>query len=536
MSMADANLFEDGASIEADVCVVGAGAVGITIARELGEAGVRVVLLESGGLSPDEETQTLYDLRSAGYPIRENFMSRARYYGGSCNLWAGRNMLLEPLDAEARPWVEASGWPIPHAEIAGRYARAAAALRLPPIDRFDERTYRPRMSADEKAIFGSGPLRPAISLWAVKPMRFGPAGEKKLRASANVRVLLRASAVRIRLNADGSGVEAIEALTLGRKKLEVRARAFALACGGIENARLLLVSRDKHANGIGNRHDRVGRFFMDHPRAVFGRVLLKKDNRIPLLRGIPLRDGKVQFGIGLTEEAQRAESLLNHYVTLEAEYSEYVAQQYQTFVQTMKVLLRRGHAGSRWKIGRESMSDIPGMIYLLTPKELMPHFVYRWYTTLRRALDPQAGGNARVVVYFCEQPPDPESRVLLGEGRDALGVPRLELRWKIGSEVVRSLLRMQEILAENLARTGLGKLEPGDGEPRFSDASHHLGTTRMSDDPRAGVVDRDCRVHGVSNLYLAGGSVFPAAGHSSPTLTMIALALRLSEKLARETR
>ena len=140
-------------------------------------------------------------------------------------------------------------------------------------------------------------------------------------------------------------------------------------------------------------------------------------------------------------------------------------------------------------MGRSRLSDIPGMIYLLTPKELMPHPLYRLYWNARSALHPRPDGRARVIVYFCEQPPDRESRVLLGAARDALGQPRVELRWRIGPEVTRSVLALQERLATTLRAAGIGELERGEGEPRYTDASHHMGTTRMSRDPRTGVAD-----------------------------------------------
>ena len=159
----------------------------------------------------------------------------------------------------------------------------------------------------------------------------------------------------------------------------------------------------------------------------------------------------------------------------------------------------------------------------------MPHFAYRWYSRLRSARSPRRETHA-VVVYFCEQPPDAESRVTLSRELDPLGVNRLVLDWRIGPEVTRSVLELQELLRDCLDRAGIGELENG-SELRFTDASHHMGTTRMSDDPRSGVVDTDCKIHGLDNLYVAGSSVFPSAGHANPTLTIVALALRLAQQL-----
>jgi choline dehydrogenase-like flavoprotein len=252
---------------------------------------------------------------------------------------------------------------------------------------------------------------------------------------------------------------------------------------------------------------------------------------VPLIAGLPTRRGQVQLGIGPSEAVQRRERLLNHYVTLEPEYSSYTRDAYQTSVEVMKVLLRRGHAGKRWNFADVRRGGLDGMIHLLTPKEIMPHFLYTWAHRGRAALPRRAGEETRVVVYFCEQPPQPESRVTLSPDRDPLGVNRLVLDWRIANEVVRSVLRLQELLGIEIERRGVGQLLPGEGEPRFTDASHHMGTTRMSNDPKRGVVDGDCKVHGLANLYVAGSSVFPSSGHANPTLTIVALVLRLAQHL-----
>jgi len=531
LSIVDARELQLPARIETDICVVGAGAAGLTLAAELVSSGREVCLVESGGFTPDEGTQSLYDLESVGYPIRPNFMSRARYFGGTCNLWAGRNMVLNPLDFEARDWVPHSGWPIPYAEVARYHRRAFQVLDLPAQDRVSRAFLDKRMSVAEQRLFEAGTFAPTLSLWAKSATRFGSAFGQQLRRAGNARVLLNASATRLVLNEAGDRVESISASTLEGGRLEIKAREYVLACGGLENARLLLVSRDRQPAGVANDHDMVGRCYMDHPRTVFGKVHLPASSQLPLLRGRPLPDGKLQVGVGLSPRTQQQEALLNHYATFELETSSYAAAQYQSFIQTMKVVLRRGYAGSRWDFARSHLTDIPDLVYLLSPKELMPHFLYRAFVAAREAIPRRPTPKTFVVVYFCEQPPDLASRVTLAEEADRLGVPKLRLNWHIGDSVTQGVLRMQELLAGELERTGVGRLEAGSGVPEFTDASHHTGTTRMSSDPRQGVVDTHCRAYGVGNLYLAGSSVFPSSGHANPTLTIVALALRLADHL-----
>jgi choline dehydrogenase-like flavoprotein len=532
LTIIDARTLEDGARLEADVCIVGAGAAGLTLALALEAPTRRVLLVESGGFEPDEDVQSLYDLESVGYPPRPNYMSRARYFGGSCNLWAGRCMSLQEMDLVGRAWVPNSAWPIPPAEIRRYYPKAAAILGLPSIANFDLPTHGGRLTADERTLAMSPGFVPTISLWAPKPKRFGKSERRRIARASGVQLLLQASVTGIDLDDDGAEVRSLIAKTLTGRALRLEARAFVLAAGGLETPRLLLASHDRQSRGIGNEFDLVGRYFMEHPRAVFGAVRMAPGRRLSLMRGWPLQDGKVQLGIGLSPEAQARERLLNHYLTFEEAFSGYAEQHYQAAIEVGKVLLRRGHAGGRLELSRARRAPaVQDFIYLLSPKEILPHRLWRLVTLARNRLVSRHEARRYIVVYFCEQPPDPQSRVYLGHGKDRLGLNRLILDWRIPESVHQSLYRLQELLGAALQAQKLGTLERGTGVPHYTDASHHMGTTRMGATPRTGVVDPDCRVFGVRNLYIAGSAVFPSAGHANPTLTIVALALRLAEHL-----
>jgi choline dehydrogenase-like flavoprotein len=536
MTFVDLNELPASSTVTADVCIVGSGAAGITLAAELDGTPQTVCLVEGGGLGPDEETQALYDLDIAGHPVREHFMSRARYFGGTCNLWAGRCMALTPLDLEPRDWVPHSGWPIAYDELARYYPRAAAILRLPWADTIGRPVSPSRLGAVERQVFDGADLAPAAALWGKKPLRFARAYRRQLRRSRNVSVYVNANVTDIRLNEAGTHVEACTARSLGGKTLDLRARRFVLACGGLETARLLLASRSVRPQGIGNHSGAVGRYFMDHPRAVFGTVTWSEPRKLPLMLGRPLARGMAQVGVALSDETQRREHLLNSYLSLERYWSDQAAQAYQSFVRSAKILLRKGHAGRRFSFSRSELATVPELIYLLAPRELMPHALYSAARTLKERLS--AGTRQAIVVTFCEQAPNPQSRVYLGDATDRFGVPRLVLDWRIGREETATLLRLHELVDRQLRRTGLGRLDHPD-EPftdhLYTDASHHIGTARMSAHPRDGVVDPDGAVHGVGNLFIAGSAVFPTSGHANPTLTIVALALRLAEHLKRQT-
>jgi choline dehydrogenase-like flavoprotein len=533
LRIVDINELEAGSALEADVGIVGAGAAGITLAFELDGAPLTVCLIESGSYGPDEETQALYELTIAGHPVRQNFMSRARYFGGTCNIWAGRSMRLTPLDVAPREWIPNSGWPIPYEELARYYPRASAVLKLPSFDAFERLAAR-RMSRFERQLFATADLQTNASVWAKKPLRFAQSYRRQLQRSRNVRVCLNANVTEIHLNGAGTRVDACTAYSLGGKELRLKAKWFVLACGGLETARLLLASQSVQANGIGNEFDVVGRYYMDHPRGVFGNVRLSRPQRLPWLLGMPVSAGMGQVGIQLSADIQRREGLLNNYLTLERHWSERAAQAYQSFVHSMKILLRKGYAGKRFTLTRSQLAVVPELIYLLAPRELLPHFAYSAAKKVRRALS--RGDTDLMVVNHCEQIPNPQSRVYLGATRDRFNMPRLVLDWRIGREETDTLMRLHALVDTQLRESQLGRLDScfeGLTAPRYTDASHHIGTARMSTDPRTGVVDEQCKVHGVGNLFIAGSAVFPTSGHANPTLTIVALALRLASHLKR---
>jgi choline dehydrogenase-like flavoprotein len=529
VAIIDARQLENASTVEADVCIVGTGAAGVALAAELEGCRARVCLLESGGLRPEPDTQALTDVDCVGYPVRQNYMARARYYGGTCNLWAGRAMRLAPSDLEARSWVPLSGWPIGYAELAAYYDRASRVLKLPAVGEALDAT---SVSTAEARLLGGGDLEPHLAAWAPKPLRFGSAYRSRFKRSDRTTVYLNATATEIGMDDSGQVATHIRAATLTGKTLSIRAGYFILAAGGLENARLLLVSRQVHAQGIGNGFDQVGRYFMDHPRVVHGQVSLADGVRVPNLIGRALRQGKVQLSIGLSKEVQQREGLVNHHLGFEPKLSKLAEQKYEASINFAKVVLRKGHAGKRFDFASAGAAEVRDLIYLLTPKEVVPHSVYRAYAALKALV--AAPVKTLTVINYCEQAPDPGSRVYLGTEKDALGMNKLVLDWKVGPEVARAAVRLQEVLAGRLRAAGIGSLDtaPGDVAARtFTDASHHIGTTRMSVSERTGVVDSNGRVYGTHNLFAAGSSVFTTSGSANPTLTIVALAIRLADHL-----
>lgn len=509
----DARNVPDGSEIESDVCIVGAGAAGITLARELAGQSRLVCLLESGGLEPDAETQALYRGEVVGFPYYPTDAFRLRYFGGTTNHWSGVCGPLQEIDFEARSWVPHSGWPFARSALEPYYRRAQEVCQLGPY-RYDPEPWQ-------------GPDAPPLALDAERlhtvmnqlspPTRFGLAYRDALRDAADVQTYLHANAVNLETQADGTRVSRVAVATLAGTRFAVRARQVVLATGAVENARLLLASRDRSAAGVGNPHDRVGRFFMEH-LSVQGALFAPIDPALPMgLYGFREAQGvRAQGCVVPTEATLRDEELLSLRCYLQPASS-------RTAIRSVWFGLLRSGTGST----PEGLAE--RVVHALRQLDDLAIHGYRSFF--------EGSARSYAVVHHLEHAPNPQSRVTLGDERDALGLPRVRLDWRFGELERRTLRRAVEIFGREVGRAGLGRAaevpdDPTTGwPPLLRGAWHQMGTTRMHTDPRHGVVDADARVHGLENLYLAGSSVFPTSGYMNPTLTIVALSLRLADHL-----
>jgi choline dehydrogenase-like flavoprotein len=522
---ADARSVPEQTVLEADVCIVGAGAAGITLALELAGSSHRVVVLESGGLDYEIETQSLYQGRSIGLPYSSLDAPRLRFFGGTTNHWGGICRPFEDADFEAREGIPFTGWPIKKSDVDPFYPRAAGIVALPSQE-WDLAHWAP---GDELAPL---PLRSdrIITRAAQKVEQelrsFGERFEDELRSASNVTVYLHANATGFELDEAGGSVASVRAATLGGRSFSVTAKAFVLATGAVENARMLLVSNERRPAGLGNQNDLVGRFFLEHPRFLGGVIVPSSphpnlgfydDHRV---------DGMLVRGyLASSKDFQLAEGLLDLQIRLELGYGDAPddAGDFARHVMTLA-----GDLDSWQEIA------IPGppvpIPYLDVIREALdsPEDTYIY---LRGRIE-TIGVTTRI-----EQAPNPDSRVVLVRERDPLGMQRVALDWRLSDVDRQNVLRTLELFGAEVGRAGIGRLrmllrEDETGWPEdLGGGQHHMGTTRMSDDPKQGVVDRDCRVHGVGNLFVAGSSVFPTPGGATPTLTLVALAIRLADHL-----
>lgn len=516
----DARQLPDGAEIQTDLCIIGAGPAGLSIATTLARSGRELCLVESGGWEPDAATQSLAAGENAGLPYYPLDANRQRCIGGTLRLWAGWCRPLDPLDLQARDWVPESGWPLEAGDLDSYYLRAHALLHLDPavydLEFWEKILRTPSLS------FPTDELVTRVYRLAETGVLLATSGAF-LVSAPNVRLLTHGNAMEFRTDSTGGRVDGLRAGCLNGRRFRVRARQYVLATGAIENARLLLLSDRGHPNGLGNAFDQVGRNFMEHLHFQSGGIRLADPASFPgpLYFRSSLRDTIAR--IFPTPPTMRRERILNSCTMLEPILP---GLPFRVLHQLEKWMFAADRVAVRSRIATHLVRRYAGRAAAAAFRQGNPLLSTRAPGTL-------------LFAHTLEQAPNADSRVTLGSGLDALGMRRARLDWKTTDLDRHTARRIRDLVTEGFLRAGLGTALPANQDPETGwppeplqgSRGHHMGTTRMHPDPKHGVVDADCRVHGVDNLFIAGSSVFPTSGAGTPTLTILALALRLADHL-----
>jgi len=500
----DARNLENNSVIEGDICIVGAGAAGISIALEWINSPYKVILLEGGGFSYDDRVQELYDGKTTGQPYYPLKSCRLHYFGGTTGHWAGFCSTLDPIDFRKRDWIPESGWPINRDDLDPFYARAQKNLDLGPYNyslSFWQKThplFKPLL-ADDRVVWNK--------IWQFSPpTRFGEKYKAPIVNAKNIHLYTYANVTDITANENTSHIKEVTIKNYAGKHHKVRAKIFVLACCAIQNARVLLASNKQNPKGLGNGNDLVGRNFMEHIEINSGELWLGRPDPLHLYR-INFGITKVRSELAISENKQEENKILNGTISLTP----------LSAAKTMKPMIEL------WNVNdpRKSLENMKAGETADRKEVSDKHRSYQLFTRI-------------------EQAPNPESRITLESERDSLGVPRATLHWVLTPLEKRSIRKIHELLGQQVGLEGVARVkmldylqdENDNSWPSFTGGGwHHMGTTRMSGDPKKGVVDANCRVHGIDNLFIAGSSCFVTAGAPNPTLTLTALSLRLSDHL-----
>ena len=527
----------ENSEILADICIVGAGIAGITVAREFAGSSLKVVILESGGFETKDSIDSLNEGENTGLPYYELDEARTRAFGGSSDLWflnddsskegIVRLRGMDAIDFENREWVPHSGWPFGKEHMDPFYERAHKVFNIGPYNYNPDCWEYPDNFT--KLPFSGDSVETTIFQFGRKDRFYGDF-RKELEDADNIQVILNATALQINLNEYAKRTDSIEVSSLEGKRFKVKAKHFILAQGGLEIPRLMLLSNNIMKSGVGNQNDLIGRYFMEHPHLWSG-IYYPSDPDLfknKQLYEIHRRNGLPLMGkLALSESIIREEKLLNNTVSLHYMPMAALYRPKRAYQKLRKAVREK-------KIDSNLINDISGVFS--NPGA-------SGYAVIRKILrgDRKEWYNKKLKYHgfrlnmMSEQIPNPESRVSLGLERDLFGQQKIELNWCLTSQDIDNMRRFQLILDRELRKNSLGRLEielkDNSVPSTIHGGFHHMGTTRMDSNPAKGVVDENCRVHGIDNLYVAGSSVFPTVGYANPTLTICALALRLSDYL-----
>jgi choline dehydrogenase-like flavoprotein len=511
----DGRQIPDGEEIDCDICLIGSGAAGITIAREFIGQDLKIVILESGGLEYEDSTHELTKLVVTGheYPVDK----RLRFFGGTTNHWGGHCVPLRSHNFARRDWIPDGEWPFGLTEVEPYYVRAHEVLEIGPYD-YDPKAVANRLGLQ---LLPLDSRRVETVLSRYNRLLFGYRYRQEVDDAPNISVFLFATVSSIILSDDGRTVTRVDACSPENKSFSFSPKMTVLAAGGIDNARLMLMSNQQISNGIGNQYDVVGRYFQEHIRYNSGFILPvnQKQETIKLYENEIPFDGEysVRCHLALPETQTQALRIPDYRVELEID---------RTY---------------RFHESAVSMHRIRKYLGLLEPELVSLEDMINVVSDPTTSLGVLLGGSEPPLVYgfmnLVEQAPNSESRVRLAVEKDALGMNRAELRWQLSNLDKEGIERAQEVIAAEVGSSGVGRMHifiPDSEETLLEGArgvGHHMGTTRMHSDPKRGVVDANARVHGVENLFIAGSSIFPSCGFANPTLTIVALSIRLADHL-----
>ncbi len=489
-----------------DVCIVGAGFAGITLATYLSEE-LNILLLEAGDIDYSEESQEIYKGNNIGHEYWDLTDARARWFGGTSNTWGGQCGTLESRDFEKKDFVEFSGWPISKKDLDPYLEEAVHIFGISGTSEAKEFT-----KGWDDVLKKPDKYFDSFDKWHSKQDYFKNNSGDIVKKRANIHCYLNANLTDMTLSDDLSSIKVLEIQNYSKKVFNARAKITILATGGIENPRLLLSFNKQCKNGIGNNNDLVGRMFSEHPHFELGEFIFE-DHLLEAFQSGRL--SKIKY-LEPSNKFQAEDKILN----IELELFPKNAIIPDEPINSFKGRLRDIICSSEW--AKKTLNTIQG------------HEIYCYSSRYD-----QSNG---IVSTMTEQTPNLSSRVTLGSDTDKFGMKRVELDWQLSKIEKHTLKRAAIRFAEMFAKVNLGRVkldkwvlsdDPNDfpGFPHRLAGPHHMCTTRMSSSPKDGVVDANHKVFGIDNLYIAGSSVFSTTGRINPTFSIVQMSLRLTDHL-----
>ncbi|HEY2350231.1 MAG TPA: GMC family oxidoreductase [Puia sp.] len=542
--------YSSGTVIETDICIIGGGPAAISLALSFLNHHSKIIILTGGSWKEKprhrELNRGIIDPPGSHEPLEEN---RRRVFGGGTAVWGGRCVPFDPIDFEKRSWIPHSGWPVSYTQVEQYFERSLQFCEAGE-NNFDARVVFPGKNPEIiPGMDNEDLVSYKLERWSA-PTRFALRYKHIFKSNRDIDIYLDAHVTNINVETQTDKVDSVR-VVIGESEIKVKAGRFILAAGGIENPRLLLSSKSAfHPNGIGNQHDNVGRYYMCHLMGTFGAV--DPFNRKEILFPFELDQQAIycRRRWWLTPKVQKQDHIANGILYLNGPINvkdhKEATESAVILAKSFSSVLKGRSPKAIFTNLKQAFKDLnEHLIFTLkNSHEVIPFFLnigIKRITNRRLPIRlPSIKSKWLFVCFQTEHVPNPQSRISLSKEKDRLGMPLPLVKVAFTELDIQTVISAYKIFFERFNKLNKGNISYKEDEIRlnvmeeinnFSSRAHHLGTTRMSDNPENGVVDSNCKVHGMSNLYIAGSSVFPTGGHANPTLTLIALTLRLADHL-----
>ena len=522
----------------ADICLVGSGPASLSILKDLEKTKLKIIIIPGGKFNFNKENQNLYrgliDKNSYHEPLTEN---RFREFGGSGNYWGGRCVPLDKIDFEKKKWIKNSGWPIKFDELTEYYKEASQLLSISPYDKernFHKRNFKEIIKDFDDRYLTSKKLESWSPVLNFK--------KKFLKIIQKNNIFVIDNSHLIKINTNKKKVTNINC-KIDNKSFIVESHKYVLACGGIENPRILLNSKNRfHPKGIGNSNDLVGRFYMSHHAGIF--LNLNPFNRRNISHDyVKDSDGIYQRSRWwLNNRFQIKEKIGNTVFFLSyTENSKDMGAQSKLF--EFLILIKKIISNKKKLFKISLIKKVLKIIFdINTLKYLIKYSYLRLKKNRLPSILPNINSQYFGIYHQSEQTPCYDSCIKLDNKKDAHGLHKVKIKTRFNPIDLKTTIISHKYLINRIKTLKVGNIQKKINKKiliamfkknikNFNSKAHHIGTTRMGYTKKNGVVDKNCKVFGTNNLFIAGSSVFPTSGHANPTFTIVALSLKLSKLL-----
>ena len=517
--------------IDFDLCIIGAGMNGQIIANHLKKKKIKIALIDSGDFKFDYAIQKSGSHTSTGisYPtedtIKDHKTKSVKQFGGSANQWSNQTMFFTKNEIEDRPWLASDlKWQISYNELGTYYKKILKLLFSNSIGTKPENL--PNVTDYKESYFDNTFLNNNIfdfpnSFHPKKIQKFNYKSKfsKKLINAHNIKIFTKYTATNFTFDENKKSILNVEIKSL-KNTHHIKSKIFILCAGGIENPRILL-------NNIKNntllKNELIGKYFMEHPITKIGTIHLKKEVPLSTFFTIFKNNYNYRKGIRFTEVQQKQNKILNSHIFINPVFEENNYAKIRKIIKTLLKIKRPTNI----ILKNLSINNLLENIYF-APTKNTNFFINNFIRLYFNKISHNFTFTKLEVMYHGEQSPNISSKVYLNDSKDINNLNNMNIEWKLNHHDYNSIDHFKNYFINNPSDLFLFS---DDSSAEIKSQNHKTGTTRMGDNKLDGVVDKNCKIFDINNLYVSGSSVFRTSGSANPGITEMAISLRLAEHL-----